>query len=86
MKAYVLDKMITLYPEDYELYYKMGQLYKGVSKEKELLWYKLCYSIKPDYPDNFVDLCDLLLDMGFSNHVFTLNKNGLFEKFMYVQM
>jgi len=81
-KIFILEKMITLYPEDYELYYRLGKVYKGASKEKELLWYKLCFSIKPDYPDNFFDLCDLLLDMGFSNHVFTLNKNNNFEKFM----
>jgi tetratricopeptide (TPR) repeat protein len=81
-KAYILEKMIFLYPEDYELYYKTGKLFKGLSKEKELFWYKLCFTIKPDYPDNFFDLCDLLLDMGFSNHVFTLNKNNQFEKFM----
>jgi predicted O-linked N-acetylglucosamine transferase (SPINDLY family) len=81
-KIFILEKMITLYPEDYELYYRLGKVYKGASKEKELLWYKLCFSIKPDYPDNFFDLCDLLLDMGFSNHVFTLNKNNQFEKFM----
>ena len=81
-KLFILEKMITLYPEDYELYYWLGKLFKGVSKEKELFWYKLCFSIKPDYPDNFFDLCDLLLDMGFSNHVFTLNKNNQFEKFM----
>ena len=79
---FILEKMIILYPEDYELYYRLGKIYKGVSKEKELFWYKLCYSIKPDYSDNFCDLCDLLLDMGFSNHVFLLNKNNLFEKFM----
>jgi len=81
-KIFILEKMITLYPEDYELYYCLGKVYKGASKEKELFWYKLCFSIKPDYPDNFFDLCDLLLDMGFSNHVFTLNKNNQFEKFM----
>jgi predicted O-linked N-acetylglucosamine transferase (SPINDLY family) len=81
-RIFILEKMITLYPEDYELYYQMGKIFKGVSKEKELLWYKLCFSMKPDYPCNFFDLCDLLLDMGFSNHVFTLNKNNLFDKFM----
>ena len=81
-KIFILEKMITLYPEDYELYYCLGKVFKGVSKEKELFWYKLCFSIKPDYPDNFFDLCDLLLDMGFSNHVFTLNKNNQFDKFM----
>uniref|UniRef100_A0A6C0L6S6 O-GlcNAc transferase C-terminal domain-containing protein n=1 Tax=viral metagenome TaxID=1070528 RepID=A0A6C0L6S6_9ZZZZ len=81
-KIFILEKMITLFPEDYELYYRLGKVYKGASKEKELFWYKLCFSIKPDYPDNFFDLCDLLLDMGFSNHVFTLNKNNQFDKFM----
>lgn len=81
-KIFVLESIITLYPNDYELYYKLGKLYKGISFEKEILWYKLCYSIKPDYLDNFCDLCETLLERGMSNHVFTLNKNGLFEKFM----
>jgi predicted O-linked N-acetylglucosamine transferase (SPINDLY family) len=81
-KAFVLELMIGLFPNDHELYYKMGNLFKGISKEKQLFWYKLSFNIKPDYTDNFCDLCDLLLDMGFINHIFTLNKNNLFEKFM----
>jgi len=81
-REYILTKMITLFPDDPELYYNMGRLYKGISKDKELLWYKLCYTIKPDFKENFCDLCDLLLDVGFSNHVFSLNKDNLFDKYM----
>lgn len=81
-KVFLLEMMLVLFPNDHELYYKMGNLFKGLSKEKQLLWYKLSYNIKPDYTDNFCDLCDLLLDMGFVNHIFMLNKDNLFEKFM----
>ena len=82
LQVFILEKLVTLYPGDHELYYKLGKAHKGISKEKELLWYKLSYGIKPDFADNFCDMCDLLLDMGYSNHVFTLNKDNLFEKFM----
>ena len=81
-KEFILTKMITLFPNDHELYYNMGRLYKGISKDKELFWYKLSYTIKPDFKENFCDLCDLLLDLGFSNHVFALNKDNLFDKYM----
>jgi hypothetical protein len=82
MKDFILSKLIVLYPNDHELYYRMGKLFVGVSKDRELLWYKLCYSIKPDYKDNFCDLCNLLLDLGYSDHIFLLNKDNLFDKFM----
>jgi len=81
-KELILTKMITLFPSDPELYYNMGRLFNGISKEKQLMWYKLSYNIKPDFKDNFCDLCNLLLEMGYSEHVFSLNKDGLFDKFM----
>lgn len=81
-KVFILEKMIILYPNDHELFYKMGKVFKGICFEKELFWYKLSYSIKPDYTENFYDLCELLFENGQINHIFSLNKNNLFEKFM----
>jgi len=82
VKEKILNNMLFLYPDDPSLYYMMGTIFKGINVEKELTWYKLSYSKKPDYPDNFFALCNLLLDIGFSNQVFELNKNNLFDKFM----
>jgi predicted O-linked N-acetylglucosamine transferase (SPINDLY family) len=82
IKEKILTNMLFLYPDDHTLYYMMGAIFKGINVEKELTWYKLSYSKKPDYPDNFFALCNLLLDIGISNHVFELNKNNLFDKFM----
>jgi len=82
IKEKILIKMLYLYPDDPFLYYTMGTIFKGIDTEKELTWYKLSYSKKPDYPDNFLALCKLLFDMDLSNQVFELNKNNLFDKFM----
>jgi len=82
IKIFILESLMTLYPNDHELYYIMGNIYKNISKDKQLFWYKLSYNIKPDYTDNLFDLCHLLLEMGFQDHVFSLNKDNLFDKFM----
>jgi len=81
MKEIVLTKLLFLYPNDHLLYHKMGTLFKGVDFARELLWYKMSYIIKPDYPENFYALCNLLLEAGLSNFIYELNKDGLFDKF-----
>jgi len=52
-KMFILEKMITLYPEDYELYYRAGQLFKGLSKRRN------CFGI------NFVSQLSLIIQIIF---------------------
>ena len=81
-KERILIKLLILYPNNYELYYKMGNIFKDMDKERSLMYYKLCYSIKPDYNENFFALCDTLLCLGYFNYFFELNQNNIFDKFM----
>jgi hypothetical protein len=81
IKEGILTKLIMLYPHDYKLYHIMGTLFRGISVEKELMWYKMSYAIKPDYPENFYAMCKLMLDAGLYNLIYELNKDGLFDKF-----
>ena len=81
IKEQILTKLITLYPEDHELYYRMATIFNGVNNEKQLMWYKMCYNIKPDYKQNLMHLCELLYNTGNIRQISLLNKDNLFDKF-----
>jgi len=81
LKEKILNKLLFFYPKNHTIYHKMGTIFKGLDLEKEMLWYKLCFGIKPDYLENFYALCNLYLDVGLSNHVYELNVDNLFENF-----
>lgn len=78
----ILTKLIFLYPTDSFLYYKMACLYKNISIDRAIMWHKMSFSLKPDFSDNFLDLCDILFKMSRFTHILSLNKNNLFDSFM----
>ena len=75
----VLNKMIFVFPDKYELYYYMGYIYKDVDKSKALLWFKLCYEKNPTYIENFLDFSRILFDNQFFNYIVFLNKDNFLE-------
>jgi predicted O-linked N-acetylglucosamine transferase (SPINDLY family) len=81
IKEKTLTLMISLYPEDCELYYRMANLFNGVNNDKQIMWYKMCYNIKPDHKQNMMELCEILYHTGKLNYIKTLNKDELFDKF-----
>ena len=75
----VLNKMIFVFPDKYELYYYMGYIYKDVNKSKALLWFKLCYEKNPTYIENFLDSSRILFDNRFFDYILFLNKDNFLE-------
>jgi predicted O-linked N-acetylglucosamine transferase (SPINDLY family) len=82
IKTNILEKLIILFPNDHVLYHNMGNLYKNINQEKQLFWYEICFSIQPEFSENFLDLCEILYMFGLYGRFMDLNKNNLFEKYM----
>lgn len=82
IKEDIIHKLIILFPTDAMLYSKMGNIYKSVNIQKAILWHTIGYSINPMYQENTIHLCRLFFENGFTDKVFELNKNGLFNHFM----
>ena len=82
-KEDILSKLIILFPEDALLYYKMANIVKSISTDKAIMWYKIAYTLKPDYEDNLVELFEIFFERGNYEHMQHLNKNNLFEKFLH---
>lgn len=84
-----LENLIFLFPDKYILYHHMGNIYNpssgqgsAIQVQKALLWYKICYRLKPDFLENIVPLIKLLFENGMTQAVFHLNIRGLFDQFM----
>jgi len=78
----VVSKLLYLYPDDVNLYFKMGYIYKTANNtEKAISWHKMGYQINPRDARNTAELCELLLIKKRISAVFDLDKNNLFESF-----
>ena len=82
IKDEILTKLILLYPQDIELYYDMACMYKKLNPFKAISWLKIGFQINPNHIKNTTELCRLLLENNMAEHVFGLNKDNLFDKFM----
>jgi predicted O-linked N-acetylglucosamine transferase (SPINDLY family) len=71
----VTYKLLNLYPNDYKLYYLMGSIYKNISTDKSLFWFKKCYYIDPTFIENILDLTKILFDNGNYDEVNRICKN-----------
>lgn len=58
----LIYKLLNLYPNDYKLYYFMGSIHRNQSTDKNLFWFKKCYSINPQYIENVLDLTKTLFE------------------------
>ena len=78
----VVSKLLYLYPDDVNLYFKMGYIYKTANNtEKAITWHKMGYQINPRDVRNTAELCELLLLTKRISAVFDLDQNNLFESF-----
>lgn len=78
----VVSKLLYLYPDDVNLYFKMGYIYKTANNtEKAIAWHKMGYQINPRDVRNTAELCELLLINKRITAVFDLDQNNLFESF-----
>ena len=51
-KEDLLSKLILLSPNDSNLYYMMGEMFKKTNPLKALTWYKICHQIDPNNKSN----------------------------------
>ncbi len=83
-KELILLRLIFLFPEDANLYYLMGCVFKGISIEKEILWYRLCYEKNPKHRDNLYKLCMVLFENNRTACALSLNIDGkLFDEMKF---
>jgi predicted O-linked N-acetylglucosamine transferase (SPINDLY family) len=82
IKDEILTKLITLYPDDSNLYLKMANMFKSINFQKAILWHKIAYQIDSTNIDNICDLFQIYLDTGLSKNVFEIKKNEKINQFM----
>ena len=61
-----LEKARTIYPEDFEIHWRLGQIYrKGHHKnlKSALECFRICLSLQPDNPAVLIDVCGVLYDL-----------------------
>ena len=71
-KEDVLSKLILLQPNDSNLYYMMGELFKKTNPIKALIWYKICHQIDPNNKSNIIDMMITLFENGLTRRVFEI--------------
>lgn len=81
-KEEVLYKMLYLFPNDVELYYRFGKLYKSINPMQAITWHKIGFSLNPKHAENTVELCSLLYNNMLGHHVLDLNKDNKLDIFM----
>lgn len=80
-KEMLLLKLIYLYPNDADLYYKMACIFENTFYEKQLMWHKICYAKNREHFENLYKLCKLLYDHNEFKALTELNVENLFDKF-----
>jgi predicted O-linked N-acetylglucosamine transferase (SPINDLY family) len=85
-KELILLRLIFLFPEDANLCYMMGCIFKGISLEKQILWYRLCYEKNPKHRDNLYELCMVLFENKRVACALSLNIDGkLFDEMRFTE-
>jgi len=71
-KEETITKLLILYPNESELYYMMGELFKKTNPIKALAWYKICYQIDPKHKSNIIDMIITFFENGLTHQVFEI--------------
>lgn len=79
-KERIYTNMIAAFPEDADLYYKMGYLFVNTNREKTLLWWRLAHQKAPENQIYFTELAQILFEAGYYDGLIALNKDNLFDK------
>jgi predicted O-linked N-acetylglucosamine transferase (SPINDLY family) len=83
-KEETITKLLVLYPNESELYYMMGELFKKINPIKALAWYKICYQIDPNNKSNIIDMIITFFENGLTKQVFEIinPKDPMFMELM----
>ena len=71
-KEDILLKLLFIYSELPQLYYEMGNIFKGQNQIKAITWYKMCYQIDPTHHENIIELIKTLFENGVTKQVFEI--------------
>jgi predicted O-linked N-acetylglucosamine transferase (SPINDLY family) len=71
-KEETITKLLVLYPNESQLYYMMGELFKKSNPIKALVWYKICYQIDPNNKPNIIDMIITFFENGLTHQVFEI--------------
>lgn len=82
-KELILTKLIYIDSKNTELYYRMGMLSRGISIEREILWYKMGYNINPYHFNNFFALCKSLIINKNYQLIVELNVDNIFDRYTH---
>jgi hypothetical protein len=82
-KELILTKLIYIDSKNTELYYRMGMLSRGISIEREILWYKMGYNINPNHFNNFFALCKSLIINKNYQLIVELNVDSIFDRYTH---
>ena len=83
-KESIIAKLIGIFPDNIELYYFMGYIFKDIDQEKALLWFQVCFKIDPTYIENILDYTKLLFDMQNATQIIYLEKKfGILSRNMH---
>jgi tetratricopeptide (TPR) repeat protein len=78
VKDDILTKLISLYPEDVNLYILLAETHKSVNDiDKAILWHKICFKLFPTNLLNITQLFDIYLNKEITKNVFEINEKDL---------
>jgi predicted O-linked N-acetylglucosamine transferase (SPINDLY family) len=80
MKEMVLTKLIYSFPNDADLYYRMGCLFHPFSVDKAVMWYRLAHQQNPAHLDNLFVLCKTLYSCNQYQMFVELNIGDVFDR------
>lgn len=69
IKEDVLNKMLFIYPNNYELYYYMGCIYKHSRPYQALSWFRTCYRLDPNNVENLLDYIQTLFNLNMISYI-----------------
>lgn len=76
-KEVILLQLLSIYPKEAHIYYKMATLFVG--DLRSLAWHKMCFTIDPCHKENIIMAIDTLFSNGLHIRVFDYAKTPIFE-------
>ena len=76
-KEEILLRLISVYPKDAELYFKMAVLFEG--DLRSLAWHKICFTVDPCHKENIITIVQSLYEKGIGIRVFEYTDTPVFS-------
>lgn len=64
IKKNILEKLIKVFPKNYNLYFLMGYTFKDINQDLSLEYYKKCYNLNKKHVNNLHELGRILFSKG----------------------